>query len=278
MASASSNCVPVVRSTRSSARKGVGSARSELCTQRSGRSSAPSGRSAAVETRRRSRSRRRSRADSVEGSAGAIRSPVVRDGEINSLIVRPGECGRLRCRRTLATWLSSTPQHPQSPRRPRPPAGASPRHGTPRPAVGRGPRPQGGRGRRRCRSHGAGRRRRSRGGVVVDADGNSLIDLGSGIAVTTVGNAHPKVAAAVAAQAAQFTHTCFMISPYESYVGVAEALNRVTPATSPRRAPCSTPAPRLSRTRSRSPASTPVVRPSSRSTTATTAARTSPWR
>ena len=67
------------------------------------------------------------------------------------------------------------------------------------------------------------------GGVVVDADGNSLIDLGSGIAVTSVGNAHPKVAAAVAAQAAQFTHTCFMVSPYESYVDVAEALNRLTP-------------------------------------------------
>jgi 4-aminobutyrate aminotransferase / (S)-3-amino-2-methylpropionate transaminase / 5-aminovalerate transaminase len=67
------------------------------------------------------------------------------------------------------------------------------------------------------------------GGVVVDADGNSLIDLGSGIAVTTVGNAHPKVVAAVQAQVAQFTHTCFMISPYESYVSVAEALNRVTP-------------------------------------------------
>ncbi|MFT4136401.1 4-aminobutyrate--2-oxoglutarate transaminase [Microbacterium sp.] len=67
------------------------------------------------------------------------------------------------------------------------------------------------------------------GGVVVDADGNSLIDLGSGIAVTTVGNAHPAVVAAVQAQAAQFTHTCFMISPYESYVAVAEALNRLTP-------------------------------------------------
>ena len=53
------------------------------------------------------------------------------------------------------------------------------------------------------------------GGVVVDADGNSLIDLGSGIAVTTVGNAHPKVVAAVQAQVAQFTHTCFMIAPYE---------------------------------------------------------------
>ncbi|WP_394280091.1 4-aminobutyrate--2-oxoglutarate transaminase [Microbacterium sp.] len=67
------------------------------------------------------------------------------------------------------------------------------------------------------------------GGVVVDADGNSLIDLGSGIAVTTVGVAHPKVVEAIAAQAAQLTHTCFMISPYESYVAVAEALNRLTP-------------------------------------------------
>ncbi|RII41612.1 4-aminobutyrate--2-oxoglutarate transaminase [Galactobacter valiniphilus] len=67
------------------------------------------------------------------------------------------------------------------------------------------------------------------GGVVVDADGNSLIDLGSGIAVTTVGNANPRVAAAVAAQAASFTHTCFMVSPYEGYVEVAEKLNQLTP-------------------------------------------------
>lgn len=67
------------------------------------------------------------------------------------------------------------------------------------------------------------------GGVVVDADGNSLIDLGSGIAVTSIGNAHPGVVAAVQEAVAQFTHTCFMISPYESYVAVAEALNRVTP-------------------------------------------------
>jgi len=67
------------------------------------------------------------------------------------------------------------------------------------------------------------------GGVVVDADGNSLIDLGAGIAVTTVGNAHPAVVAAVQEQVAAFTHTCFMISPYESYVAVAEALNRLTP-------------------------------------------------
>ena len=67
------------------------------------------------------------------------------------------------------------------------------------------------------------------GGVVVDADGNSLIDLGSGIAVTSVGNAHPAVVAAVQNAVTQMTHTCFMISPYESYVAVAERLNRLTP-------------------------------------------------
>ena len=67
------------------------------------------------------------------------------------------------------------------------------------------------------------------GGVVVDVDGNSLIDLGSGIAVVTVGNSNPRVAEAVAAQAAAFTHTCFMITPYDGYVRVAEALNRLTP-------------------------------------------------
>ncbi|NYJ02189.1 4-aminobutyrate aminotransferase/(S)-3-amino-2-methylpropionate transaminase [Nocardioides thalensis] len=67
------------------------------------------------------------------------------------------------------------------------------------------------------------------GGVVVDVDGNSLIDLGSGIAVTTVGNANPCVSAAVAEQAAAFTHTCFMITPYDGYVRVAEELARLTP-------------------------------------------------
>ncbi|MDJ0349274.1 4-aminobutyrate--2-oxoglutarate transaminase [Cryobacterium sp. PH29-G1] len=67
------------------------------------------------------------------------------------------------------------------------------------------------------------------GGVLVDVDGNSLIDLGSGIAVTGVGNSAPKVVDAVAAQLAQFTHTCFTVAPYDSYIEVAEALNRLTP-------------------------------------------------
>lgn len=67
------------------------------------------------------------------------------------------------------------------------------------------------------------------GGVIVDVDGNSLIDLGSGIAVTNVGNADPHVTAAVIEQVQRFTHTCFTITPYDGYVEVAEALNRLTP-------------------------------------------------
>lgn len=69
------------------------------------------------------------------------------------------------------------------------------------------------------------------GGILVDADHNQLIDLGSGIAVTTVGNSAPRVVEAVTRQVAAFTHTCFMVTPYEGYVAVAEALNRLTPGT-----------------------------------------------
>jgi 4-aminobutyrate aminotransferase / (S)-3-amino-2-methylpropionate transaminase / 5-aminovalerate transaminase len=67
------------------------------------------------------------------------------------------------------------------------------------------------------------------GGVLVDVDGNSFIDLASGIAVTGVGNAAPHVVTNVQHQVAQFTHTCFMVVPYTGYVDVAVELNRLTP-------------------------------------------------
>src|SRR3954469_21220459 len=67
------------------------------------------------------------------------------------------------------------------------------------------------------------------GGVLLDADGNQLIDLGSGIAVTTVGNAAPEVVRRVQEQVAGFTHTCFMVTPYDGYVDVCEALAELTP-------------------------------------------------
>ena len=67
------------------------------------------------------------------------------------------------------------------------------------------------------------------GGILRDADGNQLIDFGSGIAVTTVGNGNQRVIDAVTEQINLFTHTCFMVNPYEKYVQVAEKLNALTP-------------------------------------------------
>jgi 4-aminobutyrate aminotransferase/(S)-3-amino-2-methylpropionate transaminase len=76
---------------------------------------------------------------------------------------------------------------------------------------------------------------RAAGGIVEDVDGNRLIDLGSGIAVTTIGSSAPRVVDAVRAQVADFTHTCFMVTPYEQYVAVAEQLNRLAPGSGEKR-------------------------------------------
>jgi 4-aminobutyrate aminotransferase/(S)-3-amino-2-methylpropionate transaminase len=70
---------------------------------------------------------------------------------------------------------------------------------------------------------------RASGGIVEDVDGNRFIDLAAGIAVTTVGSAAPRVVAAVTEQVERFTHTCFQVTPYESYVEVCERLNALTP-------------------------------------------------
>lgn len=67
------------------------------------------------------------------------------------------------------------------------------------------------------------------GGILVDTDGNQFLDLASGIAVTSAGASNPRVVQAIQDAAARFTHTSFMISPYESYVALAEKLNKLTP-------------------------------------------------
>ena len=73
------------------------------------------------------------------------------------------------------------------------------------------------------------------GGVLVDVDGNSLIDLGSGIAVTGVGNSAPEITSRVIEQVQAFTHTCFMITPYDGYVDVCEQLAELTPGDHPKK-------------------------------------------
>ncbi|WP_371668844.1 4-aminobutyrate--2-oxoglutarate transaminase [Streptomyces sp. NBC_00289] len=70
---------------------------------------------------------------------------------------------------------------------------------------------------------------RAGGGIIEDVDGNRLIDFGSGIAVTSVGASAEAVVRRATAQLADFTHTCFMVTPYEGYVEVAEALAELTP-------------------------------------------------
>lgn len=67
------------------------------------------------------------------------------------------------------------------------------------------------------------------GAILVDADGNQLIDLGAGIGVTTIGHTNAGVVAAVQEQVAKLTHTLFTLTPYENYVQVCELLNKHTP-------------------------------------------------
>jgi 4-aminobutyrate aminotransferase / (S)-3-amino-2-methylpropionate transaminase / 5-aminovalerate transaminase len=70
---------------------------------------------------------------------------------------------------------------------------------------------------------------KAHGAIIVDADGNQLIDLGSGIGVTTIGHTNAGVVKAVQEQVANLTHTLFTLTPYEQYVEVCELLNKHTP-------------------------------------------------
>jgi 4-aminobutyrate aminotransferase/(S)-3-amino-2-methylpropionate transaminase len=71
--------------------------------------------------------------------------------------------------------------------------------------------------------------REAGGAILVDVDGNQLIDFGSGIGVASIGHSHPKVVEAVTAQASGYGHTCFMVSPYDGYLDLCHELNARTP-------------------------------------------------
>ncbi|KUJ85720.1 4-aminobutyrate aminotransferase [Ruegeria marisrubri] len=70
---------------------------------------------------------------------------------------------------------------------------------------------------------------RAENAELWDVDGRRFIDFAAGIAVNNTGHRHPKVVAAVAAQAEAFTHTCFHVAPFEAYLDLAERLNAATP-------------------------------------------------
>jgi 4-aminobutyrate aminotransferase len=72
---------------------------------------------------------------------------------------------------------------------------------------------------------------RAQGAELWDVEGQRYIDFAGGIAVMNVGHGHPKVLAAIQAQLERFTHTCYQVVPYESYIALAEKLNQLTPGT-----------------------------------------------
>ncbi len=74
---------------------------------------------------------------------------------------------------------------------------------------------------------------RAENAELWDVEGKRYIDFAAGIAVNNTGHRHPKVMAAVAEQANNFTHTCFHVAPYESYVALAERLNKIAPVEGP---------------------------------------------
>ena len=76
---------------------------------------------------------------------------------------------------------------------------------------------------------------RAENAELWDVEGRRYVDFAAGIAVTNTGHRHPKVMAAVAEQAQAFTHTCVHVSPYESYVALAEQLNALAPGDFPKK-------------------------------------------
>jgi 4-aminobutyrate aminotransferase/(S)-3-amino-2-methylpropionate transaminase len=69
----------------------------------------------------------------------------------------------------------------------------------------------------------------AKGAIITDVEGKEYIDFGGGIAVMNIGHCHPKVVAAIKAQAEKFTHTCFMVTPYDAPVRLAQRLAAITP-------------------------------------------------
>ena len=67
------------------------------------------------------------------------------------------------------------------------------------------------------------------GAHVTDVDGNVFLDFAGGIGVMNVGHSSERVVEAIARQAASMTHVCFSVSPYETYISLAERLASVAP-------------------------------------------------
>ena len=76
---------------------------------------------------------------------------------------------------------------------------------------------------------------RARNAELWDVEGRRYIDFGTGIAVCNTGHSHPSIVAAVQDQLERFSHTCVMVTPYDSAVQLAEQLNELAPGDTPKK-------------------------------------------
>ncbi len=76
---------------------------------------------------------------------------------------------------------------------------------------------------------------RAEGARLWDVDGREYLDFAGGIGVMNVGHGHPRVLQAVRAQLGRFTHACFQVTPYETYVRLAERLSALAPGSFPKK-------------------------------------------
>jgi 4-aminobutyrate aminotransferase/(S)-3-amino-2-methylpropionate transaminase len=75
----------------------------------------------------------------------------------------------------------------------------------------------------------------ARGAIIRDVEGVEYIDFAGGIGSHNLGHGAAEVVRAIQEQAARFTHTCFHVTLYESYVRLAERLNALTPGDFPKK-------------------------------------------
>jgi 4-aminobutyrate aminotransferase len=75
--------------------------------------------------------------------------------------------------------------------------------------------------------------KRAKNAEIWSEEGKRYIDFGAGIAVVNTGHQHPRIVAAVEEQMKAFSHVCFQVTPYETYVSLAERLNAIAPVAGP---------------------------------------------
>src|SRR5690625_4400284 len=76
---------------------------------------------------------------------------------------------------------------------------------------------------------------RAENAEIWDLEGNRYLDFAAGIAVANTGHRHPRVVGAIKQQLEQFTHTAFQVTPYHSYVELAEKINALVPGSEPKK-------------------------------------------